>query len=64
MKSAPHVPLLATLAVGVLLQACGALPRVNAVPPDQTERAVIPGIPNSRFWLDRDLGAPFISISH
>jgi len=60
MKSAPLVPLLVTLAVSVLLQACAALPRVDAVPPDQTERAVIPGIPDSRFWLDRDLGAPFI----
>ena len=56
MKSAP---LVATLAVTVLLEACRTLPRIEAVPPDQTERAVIPGIPNSRFWLDRDL-APFI----
>jgi hypothetical protein len=59
MKSAPFVLLVATLTVSVLLQACGALPRIEAVPPDQTERAVIPGIPNSRFWLDRDL-TPFI----
>jgi predicted acylesterase/phospholipase RssA len=41
------------------LQACGTLPRRSAVPPDLTERAVIPGIANSRFWLDRDLG-PFV----
>ena len=59
MKSALFVPLLATLAVSAMLQACRALPRIDAVPPDQTERAVIPGIPNSRFWLDGDL-APFI----
>jgi patatin-like phospholipase len=59
MKSAPLAPLVVTLALAVLLQACRALPRIEAVPPDQTEQAVIPGIPNSRFWLDRDL-APFI----
>jgi hypothetical protein len=59
MKPTPLLPLVATLAVTVLLQACRALPRIEAVPPDQTERAVIPGIPNSRFWLDRDL-TPFI----
>jgi patatin-like phospholipase len=41
------------------LQACASLPRLDAVPPTLTERAVIPGIPNSRFWLDGDL-APFI----
>jgi hypothetical protein len=60
MKTAAPVALLATLFVGVLLQACGVLPRIDAVPPDETERAVIPGIPDSRFWLDRDLSAPFI----
>jgi Patatin-like phospholipase len=47
------------LIVGVLLQACGSLPRLAAVPPTSTESAVIPGIPNARNWLDRDL-APFI----
>src|ERR1700722_8823202 len=60
MKSAALAALVATLAVTVLRQACRTLPRIEAVPPDQTERAVIPGIPNSRFWLDRDLGAPFM----
>jgi hypothetical protein len=49
----------AALVVGVLLQACGSLPRLDAVPPTLTESAVIPGISNSRFWVDRDL-APFI----
>jgi hypothetical protein len=43
----------------MLLQACGSLPRVDAVPPALTERAAISGIPNSRYWLDSDLG-PFI----
>jgi len=59
MKSAAFVPLLATLAVTILLQACGTLRRIEAVPADQTEQAVIPGIPNARFWLDRDLN-PFV----
>jgi Patatin-like phospholipase len=49
----------AALVVGVLLQACGSLPRLDAVPPSLTESAVIPGIANSRFWIDRDL-APFV----
>jgi hypothetical protein len=52
-------PLVALLALGVVLQGCRALPRLEAVPPDQTERAIIPGISNSRFWLDSDL-SPFI----
>ncbi len=29
------------------------------MPPELTEKAVIPGIPNARYWLDRDI-APFI----
>jgi hypothetical protein len=59
MKSASFVPLVAMLAASVLLTACRALPRTDAVPPDQTERAIIPDIANARFWLDRDL-SPFI----
>jgi hypothetical protein len=55
----PFARIAAALVVGVLLQACGSLARLDAVPPTLTERAVIPGIPNSRFWLDGDL-APFI----
>ena len=47
------------LAIGMLVQACGSLPRLEAVPPTLTEKAAIPGIPNSRYWLDHDL-APFI----
>jgi predicted acylesterase/phospholipase RssA len=56
MKSVRFATLLAT---SILLQACRDLPRLQAVPPDLTERAIVPGIPNSRFWLDRDLD-PFI----
>lgn len=38
-------------------RAFDSLPRHDAVPPELTERAVIPGIPEARFWMDRDLGA-------
>ncbi len=47
------------LVIGMLLQACGSLPRLDAVPPALTETAAISGIPNSCYWLDRAL-APFI----
>lgn len=40
-----------------LKSAFGSLPRHEAVPPALTERAIIPGIPGSRLWMDRDLGA-------
>jgi hypothetical protein len=33
----------------------GCLQRRDAVPPTLTERALIPGIPNARYWLDQDL---------
>jgi hypothetical protein len=59
MKSSSFVTLLTILALSTLQVACGTLPRLPAVPPNLTEQAVIPGIPNSRFWLDRDLD-PFI----
>ena len=55
----PFVRIAAILVVGVLLQACASLQRLDAVPSTLTERAEIPGIPNSRHWLDHDL-APFI----
>ena len=47
----------AALVVGILLQACASLPRLDAVPSSLTERAVIPGIPNARDWLDHDLAS-------
>jgi hypothetical protein len=37
----------------MLLQAC--LPRRDAVPPTLTEQAIIPGIPDARYRVDRDL---------
>jgi hypothetical protein len=49
----------ATLIASFLLQACGSLPRLDAVPPELTEKASIPGIPYARVWLDRDI-EPFI----
>ena len=43
--------------LNMLRQAC--LQRRDAVPPTLTEKALIPGIPNARYWLDHDL-TPFI----
>jgi predicted acylesterase/phospholipase RssA len=48
-----------SLLAGALVSACTALPRLEAVPAELTERAAIPGILDARVWLDRDL-APFI----
>ncbi len=59
MKSLPVARVASVLVTGALLEACGSLPRLDAVPPALTERAVISGIPNARYWLDEDLG-PFI----
>lgn len=59
MKSRLFVALFTAMSVCTLLQGCRTLPRLDAVPPALTEQAVIPGIPNARFWLDRDL-TPFI----
>ena len=59
MKSLQFARIGSGLVIGMLLQACGSLPRLDAVPPALTERAAVAGIPNARYWLDRDLG-PFI----
>jgi hypothetical protein len=59
MRLRTFAPILSTLAMSALLPACRTLPRLDAVPAILTEQAVIPGIPNSRFWLDHDLG-PFV----
>jgi hypothetical protein len=59
MKSRFYVGLFAMLAAGTILQACQPLSRLEAVPKEKTELAVIPGISNSRFWVDRDLD-PFV----
>ncbi|WP_166362844.1 patatin-like phospholipase family protein [Pseudomonas akapageensis] len=55
MKPFPLKPSASTL--NMLLQAC--LQRRDAVPPMLTEKAVIPGIPAARYWVDRDI-TPFI----
>lgn len=39
----------------ILLTACTALPRLEAVPAELTEQAVIEGVPNVRIWPDQDL---------
>jgi hypothetical protein len=59
LKSFPFARIASALVIGVLLQACASLQRLEAVPSTLTETAVIPGIPNARYWFDRDL-APFI----
>ena len=46
-------------ALATLLPACSGLPRLDAVPAESTEQAKIAGIPDARYWLDRDL-RPFI----
>ena len=59
MKALRFTRIASTFVAGVLLQACSLLPRLDAVPSTMTEQAVIPGIPNARYWADRDLG-PFV----
>jgi Patatin-like phospholipase len=53
---------IALLAAAVTLASCAALPRLPAVPESQTEQALVPDIPDSRLWLDRDL-APFVQVA-
>lgn len=43
----------------LLLQGCAIPTRLDAVPAQDTSRAVIPHIPNARFWVDTDL-EPFV----
>lgn len=38
-----------------LLQGCATPSRLSAVPVKDTTRAIIPGIPKARFWVDADL---------
>jgi hypothetical protein len=48
---------LGTVAIllGAVLEGCAPLPRRPPVPEALTEQAVVPGIPDSRIWMDRDL---------
>lgn len=52
----------ALLATAATLASCAVLPRLEAVPESQTEQATVPGIPDSRLWLDRDL-TPFVQVA-
>ncbi|HKC16807.1 MAG TPA: hypothetical protein VKC11_08880, partial [Steroidobacteraceae bacterium] len=45
----------AAIMLAIVLQACAPLPRLGPVPEGQTEQAVVPGMPDSRIWMDRDL---------
>jgi len=45
----------AAVMLTVLLQACAPLHRLGPVPEARTEQAVVPGMPDSRIWMDRDL---------
>jgi hypothetical protein len=47
----------AAIMLTLLLQACAPLPRLGPVPEVQTEQAAVPGMPDSRIWMDRDLTA-------
>src|SRR3546814_19240452 len=38
----------------LLLAACAAPIRLNAVPEERTTDATIPGIPGARFWVDKE----------
>ncbi len=40
--------------LALLLSACAAPERLSAVPRDQTTRAVIPGLPEVRYWVSLD----------
>lgn len=48
-----------TALVFLLVAACASPIRLSAVPEDRTTEAAIPGIPDARFWVDRDM-APFV----
>ncbi|WP_261398052.1 patatin-like phospholipase family protein [Pseudomonas sp. DR48] len=49
----PFLPRPSASTMNMLREGC--LQRREAVPQALTEHAVIPGIPNARYWLDRDL---------
>jgi hypothetical protein len=51
--------LLAALLLPLLLAACAGPIRLNAVPEERTTEATIPGIPEARFWVDKET-EPFL----
>ena len=53
--SSSAIQLWGTLVLAILLgysAGCGTVPKRNPLPPELSERAVIPGIPNARLWGD------------
>ena len=54
-----RIAVAAVAVTGLLATGCSSLTRLPAVPAELTSRAVIPGIPNCRYWLDIDL-EPFL----
>jgi hypothetical protein len=50
----PRVLLLAVV-LPLVVAACAAPLRLNAVPEDRTLEAIVPGIPEARFWVDKEM---------
>ena len=46
---------LLAILLALSLGACAPLTRLGPVPEAQTEQAIVPGMPDSRIWMDRDL---------
>ena len=42
------------LAVPLLATGCALIPRLDSPPPETAERIAVLGVPNARFWPDRD----------
>jgi predicted acylesterase/phospholipase RssA len=51
--------LLAAIILPLLLAACAGPVRLNAVPDERTTEAIVPGIPEARFWVDKET-EPFL----
>lgn len=63
MRRATSIPAVLFVVPLLLLQGCATPGRLGAVPVKDTTRAIIPGIPNARFWVDADLD-PMIRETH
>ncbi|MGJ0533412.1 MAG: patatin-like phospholipase family protein [Methylocystis sp.] len=55
------LPLVAIIFSGA---ACGSLTRIDAVPVADEERAIVPGLPNIRYWADGDPAAFMTAAGH
>ncbi|MGF1594707.1 MAG: patatin-like phospholipase family protein [Kiloniellaceae bacterium] len=51
--------LLAAIFLPLLLIACTGPVRLSAVPDEHTTQAIVPGIPEARFWVDKEI-EPFL----